>query len=39
MNKDMNKLNDQELEKVAGGGCGHCYGACDPDCVENWMPL
>ena len=33
------ELDDATLKKAAGGGCGHCYGACDPDCVENWMPL
>lgn len=33
------ELDAATLEKAAGGGCGHCYGACDPDCVENWMPL
>ena len=33
------ELDDATLKKAAGGGCGHCYCACDPDCVENWMPL
>ena len=33
------ELDDTTLKKAAGGGCGHCYCACDPDCVENWMPL
>lgn len=33
------ELSDKQLEAVSGGDCGHCYGACDPDCVENWMPL
>ena len=33
------ELDDDMLKKAAGGKCGHCYGACDPDCVENWMPL
>ena len=33
------ELSDKQLNGNGVNGCGHCYCACDPDCVENWMPI
>lgn len=33
------ELSDGQLKAVNVGNCGHCYAACDPDCIENWFPL